>query len=85
MILNMKSPSWLTAHINAFEYFYVVVEILVPDNLKTGVGKPRRAGPVINESYRQLANYYGFTILPARVRKPKDKPSVEGSVDYISR
>lgn len=83
--LNMKSPSWLTAHINAFEYFDGVTEVLVPDNLKTGVSKPKRAEPVLNESYRQLANYYGFTIVPARVRKPKDKPSVEGNVGYISR
>ena len=83
--LNMKSESWLTAHIHAFEYFSGVSEVLVPDNLKTGVNKPLRGEPVLNEAYRDLANYYGTTIVPARVKSPKDKPSAEGSVGYISR
>ncbi len=83
--LNMKSQSWLTAHINAFEYFDGVAEVLVPDNLKTGVNKPKRGESILNESYRELANYYGSTIVPARVKKPKDKPSVEGNVGYVSR
>src|SRR5699024_7071162 len=38
-----------------------------------------------NEAYRELADYYRTVIVPSRVRKPKDKPSVEGSVGYISR
>lgn len=83
--LNMSSQSWLSAHINSFEYFDGVAEILVPDNLKTGVNKPKRGEPILNQSYRELADYYGSTIVPARVRRPKDKPSVEGNVGYISR
>ena len=83
--LNMTSQSWLTAHINAFEYFDGVAEVIIPDNLKTGVNKPKRGESVLNESYRELANHYGATIVPARVKKPKDKPSVEGNVGYISR
>lgn len=31
-----------------------------------------------------MAEYYGCAVIPARVRKPKDKPSVEGSVGVIS-
>jgi|LFRM01.1.fsa_nt_gb transposase len=82
---NMTSQSWLVAHMHAFEYFNGVPEALVPDNLKTGVNKPLRGEPILNESYRELANYYGTTIVPARVKAPKDKPSVEGSVGYITR
>ena len=82
---NMTSQSWLMAHIHAFEYFNGVAEVLVPDNLKTGVNKALRGEPILNEAYRDLANYYGATIVPARVKSPKDKPSVEGSVGYISR
>lgn len=37
--LDMKSANWLIAHIHALEYFEGVPEILVPDNLKTGVPK----------------------------------------------
>ena len=31
-----------------------------------------------------MAEHYNLAILPARVRKPKDKPNVEGSVGKIS-
>ena len=34
----------------------------------------------LNESYRELAEYYGTAIVPARVRKPQDKGLVERSV-----
>lgn len=83
--LDMKSPNWLSAHIRAFEYFGGVPETLVPDNLKTGVTKAHRSEPLLNEAYRELADYYRTIIVPGRVRKPKDKASVEGTVGYISR
>ncbi|PID07134.1 MULTISPECIES: IS21 family transposase [unclassified Sporosarcina] len=83
--LDMKSPNWLSAHIRAYEYFDGVPETLVPDNLKTGVIKARRIEPLLNESYRELADYYRTIIVPSRVRKPKDKASVEGTVGFISR
>ena len=31
-----------------------------------------------------MAEHYGIAILPARVRKPKDKPNVEGNVGHVS-
>ena len=31
-----------------------------------------------------MAEHYNLAIVPARVRKPKDKPNVEGSVGKIS-
>lgn len=82
---DMKSESWLTGHINAFEYFQAVPEALVPDNLKTGVTKPSCSEPILNEAYRELADYYGTVIIPARVKRPKDKPSVESTVGFVSR
>lgn len=82
---DMTSPSWLTAHIHALEYFGGVPETMVPDNLKTGVTKPLRGEPILQEAYRELADYYRTVIVPSRVRKPKDKASVEGTVGYISR
>lgn len=83
--LDMKSANWLTGHIHAFEYFGGIPESLVPDNLKTGVSKPLRGEPVLNEAYRELADYYQTVIVPGRVRSPKDKASVEGTVGFISR
>jgi hypothetical protein len=58
--------------------------MLVPDNLKTGVIKHTRSELVLNKSYQELAEHYGTAIMPARVRAPKDKASVEGTVGKIS-
>ena len=43
------------------------------------------AEPLINESYRELADYYQTVIVPTRVRKAKDKASVEGAVGFVAR
>lgn len=82
---DMKTDSWLTAHINALEFFQGVPETMVSDNLLTGVTKTDYSEPLLNEGYRRLSDYYRFTIVPARVKAPKDKPSVEGNVGYVSR
>ena len=82
--LTMKSVAWITAHNHAFEYFGGSTDIIVPDNLKTGVKKNEGIDVILNESYRELGEHYGSIILPARVSTPKDKPSVEGSVGVIS-
>lgn len=51
--------------------------MLVPDNLKTGVIANIRYENQLNESYHELAEYYGTAIVPARVRKTQDKGLVE--------
>lgn len=38
----------------------------------------------LNTTYHEMAEHYNLAIVPARVRKPKDKPNVEGSVGKIS-
>jgi transposase len=76
--------SWITAHIHAFTHFDGVPRMIVPDNLRTGVDKVEWYTPVINRTYHEMAEHYGTAIVPARVRKPKDKPSVESTVGDIS-
>ena len=41
--------------------------------------------PGINPTYRDLAAHYGTAILPARVRKPRDKAKVEAGVLVVER
>jgi len=55
----------------------------VPDNDKSAVTKADRYEPDINKTYNEMAQHYGVAILPARVRKPKDKPKVESTVGNI--
>ncbi len=73
-------PSWIEAHVRAFNFFGGVPEILVPDNLKSGVTKPCYYEPEINPTYYKLACHYGTVVIPARRLKPKDKAKVEAAV-----
>ena len=79
---DMKMENWLMCHVHAYSYFGGVTRILVPDNLKTGVTANTRYETQLNESYRELAEYYGTAVVPARVRKPQDKGLVERSVGF---
>ena len=74
---DMKQENWLLCHVHAYEYFGGVARLLIPDNLKTGVITNTRYETRLNESYRELAEYYGTAVVPARVRKPRDKSIVE--------
>lgn len=78
-------PDWIKSHIRAFEFFGGVAQILVPDNLKSGVTHPCRYEPDINLTYLDLARHYGTTVIPARPGKPKDKAKVESSVLIVER
>ena len=80
-----KTPSWIKAHVHMFEYFGGAAKILVPDNTKTAVN-PRGDWYTqeLNTTYHELAEHYGTAIIPARVRKPKDKPNAEGNVGHVS-
>lgn len=78
-------PDWLGSHVRAVEFFGGAPEIVVPDNLKSGVKKPNWYEPDINPSYQEWASHYGVAVLPARVRKPKDKAKAEVGVQIASR
>jgi transposase len=82
--LNRCQESWIDAHIHAYEYFGGVTRLLIPDNLKTGVEKADWYDPVINKTYHEMAEYYGTAVIPAGVRKPKAKASVERAVGMLS-
>jgi transposase len=82
--LDQKQDSWIAGHVNAYAFFGGVTRILVPDNLKTGVLKNVRTEVILNKTYQEMAEHYGTAVIPTRVRKPKDKPTVEGAVGNIS-
>lgn len=82
--LSRNQENWIAAHVNAYRFFGGTTRILVPDNLKTGVLKNTKSEVVLNRTYQEMAEHYGTAVLPARVRKPKDKPTVEGAVGVIS-
>jgi transposase len=83
--LTQSVADWLAAHVRALEFFGGVPRAIVPDNLKSGVLRACRYEPDINPSYQDFAEHYGVAILPARVRKPRDKAKVEVAVQGIER
>jgi len=76
---------WIAAHCRAFTFFGGVTEVLVPDNTKTGVKHACFYEPDINPTYLNMARHYGTVVIPARVRKPKDKAKVESAVQIVER
>jgi transposase len=76
---------WLGSHVRAMEFIGGCTEVVVPDNLKSGVKKPCFYEPDLNPSYQEWATHYGVAVLPTRVRKPKDKAKVEAGVLVASR
>jgi len=78
-------PDWIGSHVRAFNYFGGVTEITVPDNLRSGVSKACRYEPDINPTYQDLAEFYNMAVIPARVRKPKDKAKAEAGVLLVER
>ena len=83
--LTQTVADWIGSHVRALEYFGGVPKLIVPDNLKSGVRSACRYEPDLNPSYQDFAEHYGLAILPARVRKPRDKSKVEVGVQGIER
>jgi transposase len=82
---SQSLPDWIGSHRRAFEFFGGVTEILVPDNLKSGVTTPHRYEPDLNPTYNDMAQHYGVAVIPARVRRPKDKAKAEVGVQIVER
>ena len=78
-------PSFLGAHVRMLEFFGGSPRVIVPDNLKDAVRLASFYEPDINPSYLDLARHYDLVVLPARVRKPRDKAKVESAVLQVER
>ena len=78
-------PDWIGSHLRAFEFISGAPEIVVPDNLKSGVTKACRYEPGVNVTYEEMAQHYGVAVVPARPYKPRDKAKVEAGVLLVER
>ena len=78
---TQRQEELVDAIANAFIYFGGVPLGVKFDNTRTVVARANRYEPSLNEAMDLLAQHYDTTIMTARVRKPRDKPSVEKSVD----
>ena len=78
-------PDWIASHVRTFQFLGAAPELVVPDNLRSGVNKAHRYEPDINPTYQDMASHYGVAVLPSRVRKPRDKAKVESGVLVVER
>jgi transposase len=77
---SQKQEDFIAGLNNALYFFGGVPRNIKMDNLRSGVKKANRYDPEFTDLMRAFANHFGLNCTTARVRKPKDKPSVEGSV-----
>ena len=76
---------WVSAHANAFDFYGGVPDIVVSDNLKSGVTTAHRYEPDVNATYQEMAAHYATALIPARPYKPRDKAKVEAGVQLAER
>jgi len=62
-----------------------VPQLVIPDNLKSGVTRACRYEPLLNTSYAEMLAHYATAALPARPYKPRDKAKVEVGVQVVAR
>ena len=68
-----------------YNFFGGVPTGLICDNLKTGVvAHPKEGEIILTQDYEALGAHYVTAIMPAGIRKPKQKASVEGTVGKIA-
>ena len=78
-------PDWIASHGRAFQFMGGSTELLIPDNLRSAVSRAHRYEPDTHPTYHDLACHYGVAVLPARVKKPRDKAKVEVAVQVVER
>ena len=79
----MRTRSWIAGHVRALAAAGGAPDIIVPDNCATATDRGKRGAPVqVNDAYLGMAEHYGCAVVPARVRRPRDKALAEKAVDH---
>jgi transposase len=82
---SQRLPDWIDSNTRLLTFLGGVPELLIPDNLKSGVKEATFYEPRINPTFWEFAACYQFTELPTRPRKPRDKAKVENGVLIVQR
>ena len=82
---DMRQRSWQEGQARALEDFGGVPRMLVPDNAATATDRSSVYVTLVNAEYQRFAEHYGAAVVPARVRRPRDKAVAESTVDLVER
>ena len=80
---SQKKEQWIRSNERAIWYFGGSTDALIPDNLRSAVSRSDPYDPEINPEFAEFGEYYGTVIIPARVRKARDKALVENAVRLV--
>jgi len=83
VVFGQDVGTWVGCHRRAFEWFGGVPERVVLDNLKAAIVKAAVYDPLVNRTYAEQAEHYGFLISPCRPGEPQHKGKVERGVPYL--
>jgi len=85
-MLSTKEPQWIDVNNNALSFFGGVPALVVCDNCKQAVLVNKDwIEPVLNKDYAEWAEHNHTVILPAKVRRPKYKSSVENAIGIMEK
>lgn len=84
-VFDQSVPTWLGCHRRAFEWFGCVPSRVILDNAKCAIIRACYHDPLVQRSYGECAEGYGFLIDPCPPRDPQKKGIVEAGVKYVKR
>lgn len=77
--------NWIRVNNNAISYFGGITQTVTPDNCKVAVTENKGwINPSVNKDFQAWAEHHGTVIMPAKVRKLRWKPNVEGHVKIVT-
>jgi transposase len=82
---RQTTADWLSAQMQALEFFGGVPRLIVPDQARALIKNPDTYDPQPNRLYDEFAAHYGCALLAARPAHPRDKPKVENAVLVVER
>ncbi len=80
---SQGTEDWVLSNDRALRFFGGVPQALIPDNLRSAVSRSDPYEPGINPTFDDFADHNGTVIMPARVRKARDKSLVENAVRLV--
>lgn len=83
IVLRQDVETWLGCHRRAFEWFNGVPKKILLDNAKCAITKACYHDPVVQRSYAEFAQGYGFIISPCPPYDAPKKGRVESGVKYV--
>lgn len=83
IVLRQDVETWLGCHRRAFEWFNGVPKKIIIDNAKCAIIKACYHHPIVQRSYAEFAEGYGFIISPCPPYDAPKKGRVESGVKYV--